>query len=612
MESRRFRSPRRLRARGSRRAVALALLAASFTAGCQLVQSGGDTDPAPPTPTVDPPIRSGPITGWAQATAAQLIGSARRALDSEDFGRAAEDANRVVQEFPTAEGSSEALWILTRAAFENGDFEVASESARRLEPLWSATDRRVADATLLGARASEEVEGPAAGVARLLGMPIESATAVQSEALQRIRDWVRDVETPRLGELVQGVPEDHPLVPPVWLEYGIGLHFAGEVDASGRYARRVLASNAEPSDREVARSLLSGAVSETLGSAVAMGLIVPTSGSPTLQQYARDVEDGVRVALQAEAARRRRPVDLSLVDDGGDATMSRRAVEQLEAARTIAIIGPLLDRSLEAAVGGRNGRTAILSPTASTVPSGTENVYSLAAPDAGGVRALAAYAAEQGYQRLALIYPRTPNSEWEAQSFVDAYNTAGQGRVERFPYEPGSTTFTDQLADAERFGVDVLVLPVPDSDVELIAPQVTFSGLDTLGVHVLGNAGWGEPETLRQVDPRHTNGVVIASPRNPEAASDPYQDFVAAYEGLHRKTLRSPIPAFGYDAAQLVLRAIDSGARSPADLASRLEEIDGFAGATGEISIVDGRVTRRHFLYEIRDRTLVPTGRRFQ
>lgn len=614
MEPLGHRCPRRSRVSVHLRVLGTAAAALVLWAspGCQLVQQGTDIEPERPVRESDPPIQSGTRSAAAQATAAQLLGSARLAFNAGDNPRAAEDANRVVTEYPSTDGSSEALWILARATFSLGDYQVAQRAARRFTPLMRADDRRGADAALLGARAGFEQGAADEGIVDLLSTPIERARLIQSEATEELRAWVRDVETTRLGELIDGVPDDHPLLPPVWVEYGIGLHFSGQIDESGQIARQVLASEADSGDREVARSLLTGSVTEAVGGAVAMGLIVPTSGSPTLQQYAQDVEDGVRVALQMEAERRRRPVDVTLVDDGGDVTMSRRGVQRLEEERAIAIIGPLLDRALEEAALGRETRTVIVSPTASSIPVDSEGIYSLAAPDAGGVTALAQYASEQGYERLALIYPSTANSEWEAQSFVDAYQLTGRGQVERFPYEPGSTTFIDQLADAERFGVDLLVLPVPDSDVEQLAPQVTFSGLDTLGVHVLGNAGWGEEETLRRIDPRHTDGVVIASPRDPEAASSPYEDFVQAYEAFHRKTLRSPIPAFGYDAARLILTAVEAGARTPADLASRLERITNFPGATGEISIVDGRVTRRHYLYVIRDRELVPAGRRFE
>lgn len=276
------------------------------------------------------------------------------------------------------------------------------------------------------------------------------------------------------------------------------------------------------------------------------------------------------------------------------------------------MVGPLLDRGLEAAVAVRQNGMPIVSPTASRIPGGVDGVYSLAAPDAGSAIALAGHASDAGYRRLAVIHSRELDSDFEAQAFADAYRERGSGQVARFGYDPGQTTFGAVLGEARSFGADALVIAVPDQDVELLAPQITFHGFDTLGVAVLATAPWGESSVLDVVDPRHTSGVVVASPREPEGENEAYRQFQTAYETLHRKTLRSPVPAFGYDAALLVLRAIEQGARSPGEMTEEIERTEDFRGATGRLSVQDGRITRHHTLYEIRDRTLVPTGRTFR
>jgi ABC-type branched-subunit amino acid transport system substrate-binding protein len=83
--------------------------------------------------------------------------------------------------------------------------------------------------------------------------------------------------------------------------------------------------------------------------------------------------------------------------------------------------------------------------------------------------------------------------------------------------------------------------------------------------------------------------------------------FVEAYEAQFRRTLRSPIPALGYDAALLLLESIRAtGARTPADLARGLASIVDLPGATGTLSIRDGRIVRRHRLVRFQDGVLVP------
>ena len=70
-----------------------------------------------------------------------------------------------------------------------------------------------------------------------------------------------------------------------------------------------------------------------------------------------------------------------------------------------------------------------------------------------------------------------------------------------------------------------------------MAPQVTFFGLDSLEIRVLGTNGWIEEAMLSRVDTRHTNGVVTASAQPTEGEGEGYRIFVDAYESLYQRTL---------------------------------------------------------------------------
>ena len=82
----------------------------------------------------------------------------------------------------------------------------------------------------------------------------------------------------------------------------------------------------------------------------------------------------------------------------------------------------------------------------------------------------------------------------------------------RFVYDRGTTYFETQMRTVERLRPDAVVLPLPVEDVETVAPQITFFGLDTLDIRVLGTGGWTRSEVLQGVDARHTNGVVAVTP----------------------------------------------------------------------------------------------------
>jgi len=138
-----------------------------------------------------------------------------------------------------------------------------------------------------------------------------------------------------------------------------------------------------------------------------------------------------------------------------------------------------------------------------------------------------------------------------------------------------------------------------------MAPQVTFFGLDSLEIRVLGTSGWTDEAMLARVDTRHTNGVVTASPQPPEREWEGYRRFVEAYETLFQRTLPDLRPALGYDAAALLLEAIRRGASTPRGVLDTLKAMPGFSGATGRLFVDEGRVVRDHFIGCLQDRRVL-------
>jgi ABC-type branched-subunit amino acid transport system substrate-binding protein len=209
---------------------------------------------------------------------------------------------------------------------------------------------------------------------------------------------------------------------------------------------------------------------------------------------------------------------------------------------------------------------------------------------------------------VALLHPRG-ESEQEAEVFEGALRAEGGQVLGRFVYERGTTYFETHMRAVASLRPDALVLPIPAEDVATVAPQVTFFGLDTLNVRVLGTSGWTREDVLTRVSPRHTDGVVAVTvdPLG-DAEAEGMTALVSAYEDLYRRTLRSAVPAVGYDAAALLLEALRGGARTPAAVASALDAVADFPGATGQLGVRDGRVTRRHRVVCVQDRALLPVG----
>jgi hypothetical protein len=179
-------------------------------------------------------------------------------------------------------------------------------------------------------------------------------------------------------------------------------------------------------------------------------------------------------------------------------------------------------------------------------------------------------------------------------------------------YVPGSTFFQTELEAVAGLLPDGVFLPLPPGDVGVLAPQFTYYGLDTLGIQALGTTGWTGSEVVAEVDSRHTDGVIATTTEPVGGEPEAFGRFRRGYETLHQRTLRSQVPALGYDAAALLLEALRGGARAPYEVRAALAEIRNFPGATGRLSVVDGRIVRESYLVRIQDHELIYVSPRFE
>ena len=574
-----------------------------FALACTTVGAAVDTESGP----TDPALKAGSVDSGGQAESDRLLDEAQAALDAADFARAKEVSLQVEASYPTARRSSRALWIRAQASEAIGKADEALAAVRRFRTyLPDGDDRRAAVAILEG------------DVLEALGRTVEAVEAWLATPAGNDDAVVQERISQRVGELTEGdlasLAESGGLhVSPILAELALKRYAAGAGDDAQSSARRALQSGATGRARRIAEGVLSGDMSEFFTTPV-IGSILPTSGSPRLREFADLIQEGIRIALErfGQAERNRTAAELVIQDNGGVIGNAPRLLAALNSANALGVIGPLQDGALSEVARQRQSPLAVISPTAPIVPEGAAGVYSLAGDDPGASQALARYAVESDLQTAVVMYPESRDATFEARSFVEAFESMGGSVLRQLAYPAGATFFGEQLQEVDSLRPDALVLPLPARDVELMAPQVTFYGLDSLEIRVLGTAGWTEEDMLSRVDTRHTNGVVAASPQPPDSESEGYRTFVDAYEAYHQRTLPSTVPALGYDAAALLLVGIRMGASTPSQLLANLENISGFPGATGVYSIEEGRVVREHFVICLQGRRVqtMPVGAR--
>jgi hypothetical protein len=336
-----------------------------------------------------------------------------------------------------------------------------------------------------------------------------------------------------------------------------------------------------------------------------IGVIIPGFASPRTMEATGGILEGIRVALDIfeEENEKFGEAELIVVSEGDELKGALEAAQELSRMELVGIVAFLQDdimleisRQVELSV-------PVISPVSTVIPLGDKNVISLFGTDPGASEKLAQQAFSSGLLTAAIVYSQESESTFEAEVFTDAFQELGGFVLGRFEYSVGSTFFEEHLRAVEAIMPDILFLPVPADDIELIAPQVTFFGLDSLGIRIFGTAGWSQDEVLNVVDTRHTDGVVTASPFPLGEILPGYQEFLSVYERIHQRTLPNLFPTFGYDAASILLEGIKTGAQTSKGFVEALEELSDFSGATGLLSVEDGHVVRKHFVTCLQDRT---------
>lgn len=563
-------------------------------------------------PSAIPAVGEGIAAPSSVREAARLLDEARVSFTAGSFEEARAAALTVIREYPETPGSGEALEILARSALTLGFNDEAVESAERYVELLGQSHPLFPSIILLTSQARAAAGDRAGAAETLLRLPSGTPPSVAGPAGELLRESVGGMDTGALLMAAQDVPPSHPLRGVLLTELAVALHYAGDRAEAMRWAQEALAGPVEPREADLARALLDGRLEEALGDPLILGAILPRSGvSPSVLEYARALEEGIEVAVQEFQGSLRRSVRVELEDDGGLPGGGQASMGRLEEMGALGVIGPLVPEVLMAAASGRRTGVPIIAPGALPSAESAPGVFALSGPDVTGARALARHANAAGLRRVVVMRPRRDPARLEATAFREELEAAGGAISGEVLYDPGATYFREELTQVARSRPDGLFLPLAPDEIELLAPQLTFFGIDTLGIQLLGTSGWTSDDVLSRVDPRHTDGVVASSSSIVLQDMDAFHRFRSAYERIFRKTLRGHAPAFGHDAAALLLHALQGRPRNAAELTRALNQIRDFPGATGLLSVEGGLVTRAPHLAQIQGGELIPIQTRF-
>ena len=596
-------------------------LAGVLAAACQVA------GPASPVGPRGPVVAPGPITDDEQRLARELYEQARTSLDARRYLEALRTTAELLDRYPASDVSGPALLLSARAEHGAGEIERADAVAEQYLSLLPPNDPRAAEVRLLQA---EILSGqPAIQLDRLLRLNASASIAQVDEAAALVSAAADTLPLDVLEVVVDAAPRGGPASAPAYARLAVQLLARGEEARANEFAMAAIEAGAEGSDLALVEGVARGELPDSLRPerTFEIGTVLPLGGPPALAEYAGLVSEGVEVAV-SELLGPEYSVTVSSHDDQADPFIAAELVAGLDSGRVAGVIGLLQDETLVQAARARTDGLPLVSPTARSADRAGEGVYSLEGADRQAAEAIAHYAISRALQRVAIIHPAVETAAEEADAFATTAAAYGIQLVGRFPYPAAATHFEVQLKAArdslrareiaalglgreDTLRVELLqpvgiFMPIPAEDVEFVAPQFAHFGLDTLAIEILGTSGWTDAQILEQVDPRLLEGIVATAAVGAAPGSPGQTRFRTAYETHFRRSLVSPTPALGYDAALLLLEALRPGRLRPEDVHRAFNELADVEGANGIYSVVDGRVVRRTEVVVVQNGQLVP------
>jgi hypothetical protein len=531
---------------------------------------------------------------------------ARRLLAESSFEEAREAALGVVQHYPGAEGSGEALLIHARAALGLGESGEAVDVAAQYLGLFEPLHPGFPDAVLLISQALALDGDPGRSLDNLLLIPADAPSETLESGTELLREVLASLGIGELRGRAETLGADHHFRGILATELAVALFLRGETSEARGWAETALATGLETRERELSRGVLDGDLEEVLGQPVVLGAILPRTGvSPGLLEYGEWVLEGIQVAVEEFQGELRRPIQLEVLDHEGSPVGSREAVTSLEQMGAVGAIGPLSQEFLTESANARTTLLPLISPFAPLPLEDAPGVLSLSGPDPGGAEVVAQYAWNLGLERVVILRPRTEEARIDADAFQGVFQELGGVVPREVAYDSGATFFQAEFDEVGSVLPDGLFLPLAPRDIQLLAPQFTYYGLDTLGIQLLGTSGWTEDEVVLEVDSRHTDGVVASTNRLSQDETEAFRLFRLRYEALFQKSLRSQVPAYGYDAATLLLEGLRENPRNISELLQAMRGLRDFPGATGHLTVDGDQIRRVPQLVRIQNRELI-------
>lgn len=274
------------------------------------------------------------------------------------------------------------------------------------------------------------------------------------------------------------------------------------------------------------------------------------------------------------------PLELAIEDSRTEPAQAVSAFSKLVAVDRIQfIVGPTWEASAAAVVPAAAASGAFLiSPSSyqSIEEAKAPNLFSTYPPYADEVESLMPLAEVSGWSRFAVVY----NTEFYSETMHKAFQDQAQQHgwiVMSHSQEAADSDYRTALLRIGEFRPDAIYLPLSDNMNEgEFMRQMREHGMD---VPVIGTAST-ENQQLLSLHGDAIEGIIYTFPQ----AGPAYAAFSERFEERYGHPPGSPSAAAAYDATNLIIAALRSGARTPEEVASYLHGMPPYEGASGTIA----------------------------
>lgn len=319
--------------------------------------------------------------------------------------------------------------------------------------------------------------------------------------------------------------------------------------------------------------------------------------------------------LNAEGGINGHPVELIILDNKSDETEAVMAVKKLIEQGVLAVLGCSSSGPSMAMIDTvqKEGVPMIsLAAASSIVEPVTERkwVFKTAQSDIVTVENIISYLQEKGLTKVAFLYMNNAYGDGGKEAFTSAAGEKGIEIVAEEKFEASDKDMTPQLTRVKASGAQAAVVWAIPPSASIITKNFRDLGLDIPLIHSHGVGN----EKFIELAQGAADGVILPIGKLTVADQipddDPQKEVLQSYISHYREKYNAlPVSfgGYGWDAFNLVVKAIEKAGPDRAAIRDELEKTTGFVGVSGIFNMSpqdhNGLDTDSMVLVQIKDGT---------